>query len=360
MTPGSHQSGVPSLHLNPRRIGLLVGLGALSIALLVTLGGGREVLAALPLVNWRLVGLAALIHMGGFGLRGLRWQQLLGVMGHRLRWRYVTTLLLAGWFVSALLPARAGDLVRVGALRLGQAGNLPVPVAAALGSIVLERVLDLLAILALGIGFGYVALGAQLPPWVRATYLAGAGAIALFVAATLLLPAFMHRLRRLSSRPRWQSAVGFAAQLAESLGILVRRPLVALLVVGESLIIWLCDALLLWLAVAAAGPLLPFASAAFVALTVDVTAAVPLTPGGVGQIEAVNAALLALFGMTPAHIAVAVLVMRAVSYWGFLLFAGAVTFGAGFGQLLAKPGGEGPEARLSDVHPETSNVKRQT
>ncbi|MCL4863187.1 MAG: flippase-like domain-containing protein [Caldilineaceae bacterium] len=360
MTPGAQSPKALSLPLSPRRIALLAGLGALSVALLVTLGGGYEVLAALPHVDWRLVGLAALIHLGGFGLRGLRWRQLLAMAGYPLRWRYVTTLLLAGWFVSALLPARAGDLVRVGVLRLGKPGQPPAPVAAALGSIVLERVLDLLAILALGIGFGYVALGAQLPPWVRAAYLAGAGVLALFVVAMLVMPAFFHRLERLSNRPLWQRAVNFAAHLAESLAILTRHPRMAGVVVGESLLIWLCDALLLWLAVAAAGPRLPFGAAAFVALTVDVTAAVPLTPGGVGQIEAVNAALLATFGLAPAHIAVAVLVTRAVSYWGFLFFAGAVTFGAGFGQLLAKPGAEGDEATLSEAHRDASNVKRQS
>ncbi len=54
------------------------------------------------------------------------------------------------------------------------------------------------------------------------------------------------------------------------------------------------DALVVWLVILALGATMPFSIAAFVALTVDVLAAVPLTPGGVGQIDAAYAGLLAL------------------------------------------------------------------
>ena len=77
-------------------------------------------------------------------------------------------------------------------------------------------------------------------------------------------------------------------------------------------------------------------SIAFVALTVDIFAAIPLTPGGIGQIEAVNAALLALLPLPPFNVAAAVLLNRAISYWSFLLFSGIVTFAAGIGQLLVR------------------------
>ena len=92
---------------------------------------------------------------------------------------------------------------------------------------------------------------------------------------------------------------------------------------------------MLWLVIAGLGARLPFAEAGFVALTVDIFAAVPLTPGGMGQVEAVYAALLALLAAAPFSVAAAVLVTRAITYWSFLLFSGAVTFAAGFGSLLA-------------------------
>src|SRR5881394_43237 len=82
----------PSLTLNRKRFALLIGFGILTLVLLLGLGGGREAIAALAHVNWRLVALAILIHYSGFAVRGLRWQQLLRTMGHQLTWRFVTML----------------------------------------------------------------------------------------------------------------------------------------------------------------------------------------------------------------------------------------------------------------------------
>ncbi|MFN8494776.1 MAG: lysylphosphatidylglycerol synthase transmembrane domain-containing protein [Caldilineaceae bacterium] len=337
-TPPARFANLPLLALDRKRVALLVGFALLTLALLLTLGGGREAITALAHVRWPLVLLALLIHYSGFAVRGLRWQQLLHSLGHRLSWSFVTTLLLAGWFVSALLPARAGDIMRVGVLHLPDQARQPVPVADALGSIVLERVLDLLAILVLGAGFGFVVLRTALPGWVLAAYAAGIAGLLLFGGTLLATPALLSWLRRWSSHKLWQTVLDFVAQLVASLGSLLRQPGVALLLLTESLYIWLCDALLMWLCVWSLGVLLPFGRAAFVALTVDVFAVVPLTPGGIGQIETVNAALLALLKLPGFNVAAAVLVNRAISYWSFLLFTGIVTFAAGLGQwLFARP-----------------------
>ncbi|CAN5847965.1 UPF0104 family protein [soil metagenome] len=326
--------GFAALTLNRKRIVLLIGAGVLTLVLLLVLGGGREALSALAHVDWRLLALALLIHYSGFAVRGLRWQQLLRTMGHKLTWRFVTTLLLAGWFVSALLPARAGDVMRVGVLRLSAPDHVAVPVADALGSIVLERVLDLLAILALGASFGLLVLRAQLPGWVLTAYGIGIAGLMFLGVGLLVTPALLDWLRRWSTHRFWQTLLNFVAQLVESLRALLRQPGIALLLLLESLYIWLCDALLMWLCIWSLGVLLPFGRAAFIALTVDVFAIVPLTPGGIGQIETVNAALLSLLKLPGFNVAAAVLVNRAISYWIFLLFTGVITFAAGFGQWL--------------------------
>lgn len=335
----------PRLALDRKRLFLLGGLGLFTFALLLILGGGREAITALAHVKWPLILLALFIHYSGFAVRGLRWQQLLRAVGHQLSWSFATTLLLAGWFVSALLPARAGDVMRVGVLHLPAQDRPAVPVADALGSIVLERALDLFAIVLLGAGFGFVVLRAQLPTWVLAAYAIGVAGLVIFGAVLLVTPALLGWLRRWSAHRRWQWALDFATQLVESLRALGRQPLTALLLLTESVYIWLCDALLMWLCVGSLGTLLPFGRAAFVALTVDVFAVVPLTPGGIGQIETVNAALLTLLQLPGFNVAAAVLVNRAISYWSFLLFTGVVTFAAGLGQwLLARPVALSPTA----------------
>lgn len=319
---------------NRRRLLLLTLIGAASIVLLLGLAGGQDAWAAVAKANWTFLAAAVLVHYGSFGLRGRRWQQLLGALGYRLPYIYTTSLLLAGWFASALLPARAGDLLRVGVLRLDSARHPPVPVAPSLSSIVLERVLDILAILLLGAGFGFALLRGQAPPWLLGSYL---GALALLVGFGVVLlaaPPVLAALQGLWSNRFWQLALTFAAHFIAGLRILLRRPATALSVIAASLLIWLCDALVLWLvALSLAAPLGP-AAAAFVALTVDVLAAVPLTPGGVGQIDAAYAALLALLALPVTQVGAVVLLVRLITYWSFLAFSGLVTLLAGFGSLL--------------------------
>ncbi len=335
--PAAAGQSVPALRLDRRRLLLIALLGAASVALLLGFAGGAKALAAVAQANWALLGLALLVHYSSFALRGHRWQRLLAVLGHPLPYLHVTALLLAGWFASALLPARAGDLLRVGVLRLGSERQPPVAVAGSLSSIVLERVLDILAILGLGAGFGFVLLRDQLPGWLLASYALGLALLLGFGAGLLLAPPLLAALRRLPwlARQRfWQVSLDFVAQFVAGLRILFRHPAVAALVVVESLAIWLGDALLLWLVVRSLAAPLSLPAAAFVALTVDVLAAVPLTPGGVGQIDAAYATLLALLALPALHVGTVVLVVRFISYWSFLLFSGFVTLVAGFGRLL--------------------------
>ena len=337
---------LPTLRLGLRRLALLGGLGVLTVVFLITLGGGQDALAALLTVDLRWIAVGIAIHYSGFVVRGVRWQQLLRALGHRLSWRYAMTLLLSGWFVSALLPARAGDLLRIAILGVPNPKHAAVPVADSIGSIVLERALDLVALVVLGAGFGFALLRTTMPGWVVAAY--GVTILLLGVAAVALLlaPALLHWLRRWSAQPLWQRAIALAGQLVQSLQTVGRSPLIALQVIGQSLYIWLCDALLMWTVLKAMGVDAPLASITFVALTVDIFAAIPLTPGGIGQIEAVNMALLALLPLPSFNLSAAVLLNRAISYWSFLLFSGIVTFAAGIGQMMM--GGKAGKSTTTD------------
>lgn len=330
-SPASSNSWLPR-----GRLWWLIGLGGVTWALLIGLFGGQAALQAIVGADVRWLALAVLVHYSSFAVRGWRWQQLLGMMGHRLGYRYTTGLLLAGWFVSALLPARAGDLMRIGVLRLDSPQHRPVPVAASLGSIVLERALDILAIVGLGLGFGWVVLRAQAPGWLVASYAAAAGLLALLAVGVVLAPPVLGWLRRWSQHRFWQTLLNFGEQLAASLRVLVQQPRRGVLVALASLYIWLCDALVVWLVLRSLGAALPLDMAAFVALTVDVLAAAPLTPGGIGQIDAAYVALFALWPTTTFNVGAAVLLIRLITYWSFLAFSGVITLLTGFGEVMQR------------------------
>lgn len=346
---------LPTLHVGLRRVVILIGLGVLTLALLVVLGGGRAALAALVAVDLRWIALGLVIHYSGFVVRGVRWQQLLRVLGHRLSWRYVMGLLLSGWFVSALLPARAGDLLRVAVLRTATPAHSPVPVAESVGSIVTERVLDMIALVVLGATVGFTLLRTAMPGWIVAAYGSALLLLALALVALLIAPPLLQWLRRRSQQPFWQKLLDWAAQLVQSLRTLGRFPLMALLVFGESLYIWLCDAFLMWAVLRAMEVAAPLATITFVALTVDIFAAIPITPGGIGQIEAVNVALLALLPLPPFNFSAAVLLNRAISYWSFLMFSGIVTFAVGIGQMMVN----GQPATDNQIHEAVDRIVEQ-
>lgn len=325
---------LPTMHVGLRRIVILIGLGLLTIVFLLALGGGRTALAAVAAVDLRWIGVGLIIHYSGFVVRGVRWQQLLKVLGYPLSWRYVMSLLLSGWFVSALLPARAGDLLRVALLRTATSSHPPIPITDSVGSIVTERALDMIALVVLGAGVGFTLLRTAMPGWIVAAYGSALLLLGLALVALLIAPPLLQWLRRRSKQPFWHKALDLAAQLVQSLRTLGRFPAMTMLVLVESLYIWLCDALLMWAVLQAMAINAPLAGITFVALTVDIFAAIPLTPGGIGQIEAVNMALLALLPLPPFNLAAAVLLNRAISYWSFLIVSGMVTFAAGIGQMM--------------------------
>jgi uncharacterized membrane protein YbhN (UPF0104 family) len=174
-----------------------------------------------------------------------------------------------------------------------------------------------------------------------------------FGAGLVLAPPFLVFLRRLSGWRFWQMGLDFVGHFVTGLRTLFRQPATAAVVIAASLVIWLCDALVLWLVAISLQAPLPLPAAAFVALTVDVLAAIPLTPGGIGQIDAAYAALLALLALPGAQVGAVVLLVRFITYWSFLAFSGLVTALSGFGALL-------PSALAAGGEPgETQNTGTQ-
>lgn len=330
------ETSLPPIGFSRRRLLWLGVLALTTIAVLLSLGDVPTTLGVIRQADWRLIALAVIVHYSGFAVRGHRWQLLLRASGYRLGYLYTTGVLLGGWFVSALLPVRLGEVFRITILKLSPGPSQPVvPVANSLSSIILERALDMSALLFLSATFAYLALGAALPGWITTVYIVALVVLVCVVAALLVAPSILLWLKRLSANRLWSAAIGFAQRTVSSLRTLPAHPRIALATGIESLYIWMCDAILLWLVLQALRVQFSFASAGFVALAVDISAAVPLTPGGMGQIEAAYSALLALLSVAPASISATVLLARIITYWSFLIFSGIVTFAAGFGSIFA-------------------------
>lgn len=130
-----------------KRYRLVLALGGIALGLGMLWGAFRitdlaDVRQAMTGLRWPLVLAAAGVYWAGMALRVLRWHGLLHALRPVSR-PLVGELLLCGYAMNNLLPARLGELFRADLAKR----RLGLSRTTVLGSIVVERVLDLTAIL---------------------------------------------------------------------------------------------------------------------------------------------------------------------------------------------------------------------
>lgn len=221
--------------------------------------------------------------------RAVRWRLLLGPGVSLSRCFWITNI---GYLVSNVLPFRLGDPAR--AVVIGRGGE--VSTVAALSTVVVERVLDMLMVVALLAGVAPFVSGAG------SAVSAGliAGGVALVAAAVLLLLAF---------RPDWgrrlvRRALGWVPRLDverwvrtldglfEGLAPL-RSGRRGLALLAWSVVTWACVVAYYWAILRAFLVRPPAPAVPFLVCVVGLGMAIPSSPGAVGVFHAV-----ARYGLT--------------------------------------------------------------
>jgi uncharacterized protein (TIRG00374 family) len=267
-----------------------------------------------------LLALGVLAMVAGYLLRVVRWQCLLQPVGAtRLSTAFRATVM--GYAASMLLPARAGDVLRPYVL----ARQEGLRVTSAFATIVIERVLDLVVVLAMLATFVWSVAG-QLsgsPGMMRSVQASGVSAAALAAALVVVLlfvahhperiSAFALRLRRVLS-PRLaarvaETATAFSAGLA-----VVRAPGPLAWTVLWSVVLWGVNAVQIWLVTLAFGIPMPFAGSFLQQSLLVVGVAVP-TPGAVGSFhEAYRIGATVFFGGAEQAAVGAAIVLHVVAF----------------------------------------------
>lgn len=129
--------------------------------------------------NLALVVPAAFVLMVGIWLRAVRWRILLAPLGRTTIMQSFSALTI-GYLANNALPARLGEVARVVVLHR----DAGIPRAGSLGTIVAERLFDILTLL-LMLGIAAVASGWE-NPWAGLLGLVGIGAAASLVVAYLI------------------------------------------------------------------------------------------------------------------------------------------------------------------------------
>jgi len=251
-----------------------------------------------------------------FPLRGFRWAYLLRSSGTPVAMTDATEILFLSWFVNCVVPAKLGDVYRAYLLR----GNYGASMSRTVGTIFIERSADIVVIFALALAAGFWSFRGRSRPDVDAVFFVGFLVAAALVALLIALRFYGHRLTRLLP--------GRVAELYErfhegSTGSLTRRTLP--LVVVVTVAIWILEGFRLYFVIRALN--LPevglgISASIFVTLIGALLTAVPLTPAGVGFVEAAIVIALGFYGIAGGPASAVALTDRAISILSVIVLGG--------------------------------------
>lgn len=252
----------------------------------------REIRAADPLLYL----LSAAAATAVFWIRAWRWRAILKpvrLVPFRSRFAAVTI----GFMGNNLLPARVGEFMRAYALSRAE----PVPLVSSFASLVIERIFDGVAVIAL------LFIAMSMPdfpefsstqeftiPGVSTTITLaglarGAGILVIAVLVVVLALVFFPRhavaalgriVRLLPKRVRRPIVDALEAFLS-GIGVL-RDPLLLLTTTWWSAVLWVFNGVSAWIAFSAFGFDLPFTAAIFLQSSIALAVSIPSAPGFVG------------------------------------------------------------------------------
>jgi len=282
--------------------------------------------------NPALAALAFAVFYMGFPLRGYRWARLLRGTGLPIATRDATEILFLSWLVNCVVPAKLGDVYRAWLLKINSSASL----SRTFGTVFIERVLDLFAIATLGLAAGWWSFRDGLPPPIQAVFIIGFVVVGGLGLGLFTMRNFGRRI--MVALPIPARIVEFYDRFEEgvfsSVGL---RALPGLVVITG--LVWATEATRLYLVVQALSfpeVQLGLSGAVFVALIGSLLTAVPLSPAGLGFVEAgVVGVLTVAYGVPLPEATAIALLDRVISVFSIIVL-GAIGYA-----LSSKPRGAG-------------------
>lgn len=273
--------------------------------------------------------LALGVYYTTFPVRALRWRKLLRNVGFGRRNGIrlpsvlgLSEIIFLSWFANCIVPAKLGDAYR-GYLLKADAG---VSFSKTMGTILAERIIDVLVLFGLMVGAASLAFGRALPPEVLFLMQVGFG-----LAVAVIVGLFVMR----NARPFVQRALPnrFHAQYQRFEDGILHSFRSLPLVGGITILAWLGEILRLQLVVTSLG-LTGVAPSVivFVALAAALATTLPITPAGLGFAEGTIVGVFLLAsnaGLAPGvdqQTAASIAILdRTISYWSLVVF-GALAY----------------------------------
>jgi uncharacterized protein (TIRG00374 family) len=251
---------------------------------------------------------AFLVYYAGFPIRGYRWSLLLRGIGAKVGVRDSTEIIFVSWLVNSVVPAKLGEVYRAWLLKI----NFPVSLSSTFGTIFIERMFDIFAIVILGLAAAFWSFRTGLDDTVRAIMFLGIVVVIVIAIGLFTLRSFGARL--VERLPLPERARDLYDRFEAGVFSMDRRTLPAIAFL--TLVIWTTEAIRLLFVTYALGfeISLGISGAFFVALVASLLTAVPFTPAGLGIVEAgIVGLLVGVYGADPNEAAAIALVDRAIS-----------------------------------------------
>jgi uncharacterized protein (TIRG00374 family) len=275
---------------------------------------GAQLRHAFASANLWLIGLAILTTLQTYVIRAWRWQALLRPLG-RVHFGPAFKTTIIGFTATFLLPGRVGEVLRPYLL----ARQERLSFSAAFATIILERALDLTAVLLLFAG-AMPFLNVDVGPETRLAGVTAAVAALVGLVALFLLAGHPERVGLWADwfckilPARAAGVVGeFARKFAAGLAVM-REPRALAISLAWSLLLWVSICLGIWLVSLAFGLTVPFSGAFLIDMYLVLGVAAP-TPGGAGGFHwAYKLAVTTYFGATVDQAAAAAILLHLVSF----------------------------------------------
>jgi glycosyltransferase 2 family protein len=248
---------------------------------------------ALETLDWGFVVLAVGLSIISTLTRAARWRLLYYPDQQGCKFLHLTGVLFISQMLNVLIPLRVGEVVRLYLMR-------PISATRTLGSIAVEKILDLMTLLAFLLVLPFTI---SLPAWFKdssqgfmllALVLFGLTLLLFFTKDKLLLW-FSALFRFLPER--WGARLqGFLRQALVSLEVF-RTPWLWLRLSGWSFLVWGLGVFVNYFLFRAFALVLPFSAALFLLLVLQVGIVVPSIPGKLGVFQYLVILALAPFGV---------------------------------------------------------------
>ena len=285
-----------------------------------------EVGAAIRRASPGWIALAEVAYLVFILLRGWRWQVILRASAPQASLADATAVTAIGFALNSVSPFKLGELLRIGAI----APRARIGVGEAGATVVVERVLDVLALLVIAVAAAAISGGGSnsFGLWSGVLVIA-AVSVAIGVVAYLMVThpeatlALIERMaQRLPARAR-TFVDTFAASVLKGFASL-RSPRRLAAAGALSVLVWLCIVVGLVAFFRSLSPELSLSTLVLACTIFVVSQAVSITPGSVGTYEGFFLLVLSTFGARPASLVTAIAVLSHVGNIAALMAAGAI------------------------------------